>query len=318
MKTPKHKHVHFVGIKGVAMTALALYLHDQHIQVTGSDVAGIFPTDEVLTKAGIPVVIGFSPNTIRDFTHCDLVIYTGAHNGCENSEVREAITYKMPVMPQGKALGTFMDGHTQISVAGSHGKTTTSAMLASIFSKAGKQPSYCVGCGYVNGLGAPGHAGKGGIFIAEADEYVTDPGHDITPRFLWQKPDICTVTNIDFDHPDVYENLAGVQEAFVKLQDQLIGRRLTVVNSDDRNSRVLMRDNRETVTYGFSPDSEYRITHTDFHEGETTFTISVRCMDMGDFVLYIPGRHNVVNAASAIATAHEYGLSYEQIRSGLA
>lgn len=315
MKT--YKHIHFVGIKGVAMTSLALYFTDQGIRVTGSDVEGVFPTQQVLDASHIKITQGFCAETIFKLKDLDLVIYTGAHGGKDNVEVVEAVKRGIPVMPHGQALGMVMEGRCQISVAGSHGKTTTSAMLATIFSHAGLDPSYAVGCGIILGLGNPGHFGKGDVFIAEADEYMTDPGHDTTPRFLWQHPELLVVTNIDYDHPDAYTNLEEVQKAFLTLQNQMTGRKITIVNHDDVPSQVLSQKDFHTITYGYSKDSEYQITHVSFDVGRTFFTVAVRGTTIGEFVLAVPGKHNVLNALAAIVTAYEFGLSYESVKKGL-
>ncbi|MBI3342632.1 UDP-N-acetylmuramate:L-alanyl-gamma-D-glutamyl-meso-diaminopimelate ligase, partial [Candidatus Gottesmanbacteria bacterium] len=216
-KLQQSKRIYFVGIKGVAMAALAIWAKESGKLVAGSDVGEEFPTDEELKKAEIPVHEGFDEAHLAAFKP-DLVIYTGAHGGRDNLQVQEAIKRGVASVPHGKALGMVMEGKRQISVAGSHGKTTTSAMIATILTEAKLDPSYAIGCGSIKGLGAAGHAGKGEWFVAEADEYVTDPGHDRTPRFLWQKPEVLVVTNIDYDHPDVYQDLSAVQQAFVALQ----------------------------------------------------------------------------------------------------
>lgn len=312
-----YKHIHFVGIKGVAMTSLALYFMDQGVSVTGSDVEGVFPTQHMLDKAQIPITEGFSAKTIEKQKHLDLVIYTGAHGGITNIEAVTAVKRGVKVMSHGQALGMVMDGKRQISVAGSHGKTTTSAMLATIFMSANIDPSYAVGCGSIQGLGNPGHFGKGNIFIAEADEYMTDPGHDTKPRFLWQHPELLVVTNIDYDHPDAYADLNEVQQAFVMLQKQMKGRKTTIVNHDDVPSRVLNGRGSHAVTYGYSTGSEYQITHVSFEEGRTFFTVSLRGTPVGEFILTIPGKHNILNALAALVAAHEFGLSYEAVKKGL-
>src|SRR3990167_9235549 len=185
----KIKRIYFVGIKGVAMAALAIWAKEAGKIAAGSDVGDEFPTDEELKKAGIALHEGFEKKDLAAFQP-DLVIYTGAHGGRDNLQVQEAIKLGIPVLPHGKALGMVMEGKRQISVAGSHGKTTTSAIIATILTEAGLDPSYAIGCGSIRGLGAAGHAGKGDWFVAEADEYVTDPGHDARSRFLWQKPEV--------------------------------------------------------------------------------------------------------------------------------
>lgn len=302
------KRIHFVGIKGVAMAALAVWYKEAGYTVSGSDVQDEFPTDEVLAQGGI-TAWEFSPKNITNIRP-DLVIYTGAHGGRDNDEVVEASALGIPVLPHGKALGLVMKGKKQISVAGSHGKTTTTAMIATILSSVGYDPSYAIGCGEIRGLGLSGHCGKKDIFVAEADEYVTDPNHDATPRFLWQKPDVLVVTNIDFDHPDVYGSLAEVQKAFVKLQHQS---KVTIVNADDAASGVLSA----ASTYGFSPRAEFRATNIGFGAERTFFTLNQNGMKLTDITLKVPGRHNVLNAAAAAVAAKQLGLTWAQIAKGL-
>ncbi len=313
MDWKKIKSIHFVGIKGVAMTALAVWAKESGYVVTGSDVKESFPTDDVLAKAKIRVK-DFQVKNILD-TKPDVVIYTGAHEGKENSEVKEADSLGIPTLPHGKALGEVMADKRQISVAGSHGKTTTTAMIATMLSEANLDPSWAVGCGEIRGLGLPGHFGKGDLFIAEADEYITDPNHDSTPRFLWQHPDILVVTNIDYDHPDAYASLVEVQDAFVKLKDQEKGVRLTIVNADNAESQILLRGN--TVTYGLSSKAEYRVTRVRFGEERTFFTLAQNGMQIHEFTLKVPGKHNAVNAAAAAIACKQLGLSWEQIAKGL-
>lgn len=311
----KAKKIYFVGIKGVAMATLALWAKQAGKMVSGSDVEEEFPTDETLKKAGIRVYNGFDKAHIKT-SRPDMVIYTGAHGGNDNIEVGQAVSDGIPAYPHGQALGLVMEGKRQVSVAGSHGKTTTAAMIATIFSGAGWDPSYAVGCGTIGGLGFPGHCGGGDIFVAEADEYVTDPGKDLTPRFLWQNPDVVAVTNIDFDHPDVYKDLKAVQEAFLLLQNQQKGSGITIVNADDRASRVLLQG-PHVVTYGESPDAQYRISHVGFGEGRTFFTLTHRLVTVGEFSLKVPGRHNALNAAAASVLCQEMGVSWDEIRRGL-
>lgn len=312
------RRIHFVGIKGVAMAALAVWAKEAGYLVTGSDTAEEFPTDDVLARAKIPLLPDFDPRNLRGRVKPDLVIYTGAHGGKDNSEVIEAIAKHIPVVPHGQALGLVMADKTQISVAGSHGKTTTTAMIATILHHALLDPSWAVGCGEIRGLGLPGHHGDSNLFVAEADEYITDPNHDTTPRFLWQKPDILVVTNIDFDHPDAYTSLADVQGAFVNFQKKQKGRKCCVVNADDPASTVLLsRPTGETLTYGFSKKAQFQVTNVRFADERTFFTLSERGIEIGVFSLKVPGRHNALNAAAAALASRELGVSWEEIGKGL-
>lgn len=297
------KQVYFVGIKGVAMAALAIYCKERGMKVRGCDTEEEFPTDEELGKANVPIDIGFDPNFVKK---PDLLIYTGAHGGRDNPVVQKALELGIESLAHGKALGRFMEGKRQVTVAGSHGKTTTAAMIATILKQ--KDASYAVGCGSIFG-GPAGHFGKGDFFVAEGDEYVTEPGHDDTPRFLWQTPEILVVTNIDFDHPDVYHDLSEVQEAFVSLQKKSS---YTIVNADDGNSKILLGS-----TFGFSARADFHITHVAIGRERMFFTLTQQGISLGEFALKVPGRHNVANAAAAIAATCSLGLSVDEIRKGL-
>jgi UDP-N-acetylmuramate--alanine ligase len=311
-----YKTLYFMGIKGVAMTALAIWAKERGFTVVGSDVRDAFPTDEELKAGGITVLHDFDPNHINK-QKPDMVIYTGAHGGRDNIEVQEALKVGIPVVPHGKALGMAMSHKRQVSIAGSHGKTTTSSMIASILSVAGLDPSYCVGCGSIGGVGLSGRFGKGEYFVAEADEYATDPGHDSTPRFLWQHPEVLVVTNIDYDHPDVYPDLKAVQTAFLTFSRQQIGKKILVLNADDKKSGLLCDSSDHTlITYGFSKSARYVINKVQFESQMTHFTLFAEGIDVA-LELRVPGNHNVVNAAAACACARALSVSWEDIKQGL-
>lgn len=298
------------------MTALAVCAKERGIHVSGSDTLEEFPTDETLRKNHIQTFTNFDTHHLKE-SNPDLVIYTGAHGGRENPEVLEAKHRGIPVLPHGQALGLFMTGKRQISVAGSHGKTTTAAMIAAILRSAGYDPSYAVGCGEITGLGAAGHWGKSDFFIAEADEYVTDPGHDKTPRFLWQRPDILAVTNIDFDHPDAYTSLDEVKKAFVKLRDTMGSRSEIIISSDDHNSDILAETKISVSRVGLSPRSDFQISDIHFGDERTFFHLTMRGISVGEFGLRVPGIHNAVNAGIAAVVSHMTGISWQHIAQGL-
>jgi UDP-N-acetylmuramate--alanine ligase len=311
----QYHHFHFVGIKGVAMTSLALYLKESGKIVSGSDVKDEFPTDELLKEAHIQPDIGFLKNHITDSIDC--VIYTGAHNGRDNIEVQEALHRKIPVFPHGIALGLVMFPYRQISVAGCHGKTTTSAMIASILSKANVDPSYAIGCGRIPSIGFPGHKGNGEWFVAEADEYMTDPGHDTTPRYYFQNPELFVITNIDFDHPDVYKDINDVKQHFINFIQSQKKLKYLIINADDEQSSPLTKTTTKVLQFGLANNANLKPMNIQYREHSTSFELSYNGISVGTCELHVPGMHNVLNATAAALACKTVGLSFDVILQGL-
>ncbi len=208
-----YSKIHLVGIKGVAMASLAQILADLGKTVTGSDVKEDFVTAEILRARGFTITVGFDGAHIAP--DCSLVVYTGAHNGKQNIEVQAARERGIPVMSHAEALGVCMEGKRGISVCGTGGKSTTSAMIAWILHYAGKKPSYAIGVGNVPNLGSTGHYDvESEWFVAEADEYAVDPTDDHRPRFIYQHPELIVCTNLSFDHPDIYPDFETMKRTF--------------------------------------------------------------------------------------------------------
>lgn len=295
------------------MAALATYLCDRDVMVTGSDIVDDFPTKQELDARKITIYTGFDTARMKGDKKPDVVYYTGAHNGRDNPEVKAAIDVGIPVFPHGQALGDIMNDSRQIVVSGSHGKTTTSAMIAVLLEEAHYDPSYAIGCGSIQGLGAAGSFGTSEWFVAEGDEYVTDPGHDTTPRFLWLRPEILVVTNIDYDHPDAYSSLLEVQDAFKKLQEKSA---TVIFNADDPNCRVLIKRDTD-ITYGFSPAADYVISNVGVGNERMFFTLEERGVHLGEFTIKVPGKHNVTNATAAMIAAHAAGVSWDVLKDGI-
>ena len=261
----KIKSIHFVGIKGVGMMPLAVIAKQARLKVSGSDIADVFITDNALKKMQISVFKGFSEGHIGDV---DLVIATGAHGGLDNIEVKTAKKKGIPVVTQGEAVGLFMEGKIfgrefiGISVSGTNGKTTTTGMIATLFKHAGLSPSYLIGTSFILSLGYGGNLGKGKYFVAEADEYATDPIFDKTAKFLWQSPKIIVITNIDFDHPDIYPSINEIKEAFKKFILKLPDDGLLVAYGDDPNVLdVITCYNGKKIIYGESLDNDLSLIH---------------------------------------------------------
>ncbi|MEX2007622.1 MAG: UDP-N-acetylmuramate--L-alanine ligase [Candidatus Levyibacteriota bacterium] len=317
----KIKSIHFVGIKGVGMAPLAIAACEAKIKVSGSDIDEQFITDESLRRAGITPLIGFDAFHVGQ---PDLVIASGAHGGANNVEVKAAKAKGIKVLMQGQAVGEFMEGtllgrqFEGISVAGTHGKTTTVAMIATVLKVAGFDPSYIVGTGDIPSLGSPGHIGRGKYFIAEADEYITDPESDKTVKFLWQHPKTMVFTNIEFDHPDIYESIDDIRSAFIKFSRNLTSDGLLVVNGDDPQiQRILERNEGKVVTFGLSPKNDYFAKRINISGEKMFFWVNARGVELGEFSLNVVGEHNAVNALSAIIVGCELGVSIDKIKSGI-
>ncbi len=317
----KKMHLHFVGIKGVGMAPLAIIAKEAGFTVTGSDIEKEFITDVALKKAGIIPNVGFSPEYVG---HPDLVITTGAHGGFDNVEVVDAKAKNIQVMTQGQAVGTFMDGEIfgkkfkGISVTGTHGKTTTTAMLTTILNESALDPSYIIGTGDVGSLSAPGHFGKGNYFVAEADEYMTEPNHDKTIKFMWQYPEFAIFTNIEYDHPDVYSSVDDVRDAFSKFSKQVSPTGALIACGDDREiQKILQSTDRKYITYGFHPTNDYILSRVSISGDQTFFWVESQGTTIGEFSIRVPGEHNALNALAAIIVSLELGLSIEKIKKGL-
>jgi UDP-N-acetylmuramate--alanine ligase len=287
------KKVHFIGIKGQGMTALALFCRDKGLRVTGSDIAEEFPTDSILKKAGISWKAPFSASNVPK--DCDLVIATIAHNAMtDNPETVAARAMGKKVVSYGQALGMFAQDYRVIAVAGTHGKTTTSAMIALILEKAGLSPSWIVGWANVSDLGVSGRGGKGKWLVLEADEYIDRPiDAGGKPKFLYLAPDIAVITSVEWDHPDAFPSEKSFQNAFKKFLKQVKSNGLVVMFGDSAVTRRLGKSTKAKVWW-------YGAKRLWPH-----------------LKLSVPGLHNRLNATAAARVAHELGVDQKTIISAL-
>jgi len=317
----KIKSIHFVGIKGVGMTPLAIIAKEAEMKVTGSDIEEEFITDVSLKNAKIASLIGFSKENVKD---ADLVIATGAHGGFGNIEVLEAKRKGILVWTQGQAVGEYMKGNLfkrefiGISVAGSHGKTTTTAMIATILAENNLDPSFLIGTGSVPSLNNPGHFGRGKYFICEADEYATEPESDLTPKFLWQNPKIEVFTNIEFDHPDIYKSVDEIREDFLKFANKIPKDGILIAGGDDRKIKELLKDySGAKITFGFSSVNDYVLEKVRYENGKMFFLVLAKGTSLGEFPLNAIGDFNALNALASIIAGVEVGLSLENIKKAI-
>lgn len=323
----KIQFIHFVGIKGVGMTPLAIIAKEAGLKVSGCDIGEKFITDEALKRSYIAPLVGFSPSHLTSGnSKVDMVITTGAHGGFDNPEVVSAREKNISVLTHGQAVGEFMKGEILgrhnligISVTGTHGKTTTTAMLATVLKEAGMDPSYVIGTGIVPSLGGNGHYGRGKYFVAEADEYATEPTYDKTAKFLWQHPKIAIITNIELDHTDLYPTIADVRNAFITFARQLPNDGVLVINGDDSQCEKLLKEyNGRRITFGRGDKNDFILKRVSISAEQTFFWLDSHNTSLGEFAISIPGEHNALNATSVIIAALECALSLNAIKRALA
>lgn len=298
-----------MGIKGVAMSGLATVLVRMKATVSGSDTGEYFQTEDVLKKYGIEIFTGFSVDHIT--SDISAMIITGAHGGFENVEVKRALELKIPVYTHAQFVGHLMkDFQNRVSVIGSHGKTTITAMISYCLLKIGEIPTFLVGTSDFSGLDAS-HYGSKKYFIVEGDEYGNAPPKDIRPRFSFFPANWVVCPNIDFDHPDIYKDLSDVKS---KIMDFYHEKKPNFIAfGDDPNFSSLEIPANKKSTYGYMDSNELVIS--DVRDvGETKFHLTHLGADLGDWEIAIPGRQNIANAAAVVLLFIKFGLDLEKLR----
>ncbi len=312
------------------MTPLAIIAKEAGMNVSGSDIDATFITDNALKKKDIHVFENFNAAHIHDI---DLVITTVAHNGLKNPEVIAAKEKGIPVWTQAEAVGTFMKGKifgksfTGISITGTHGKTTTTSMIATMLQQIGGEfdPSYVIGTSEIPSLsqGLPGHLGKGNYFVAEADEYAGEYEENgetkKQTRFLWQHPEYLIMTSLEFDHPDVYASIEDIEKSFLQFAKQLSQEAVLIYNGDDiRLQKIASQINCKKVSYGFGDAHDFVLLKNQIQEGSSGVHFSVSYQQQQyDFDMQVNGVHNALNATAVVAVGQSLGLSFTQIHQGL-
>lgn len=299
----KIESAHFIGIGGAGMSGIALVLHERGCKVTGSDLKASHYVRE-LEDAGIEVHVGHEASTIDAVM--PQVIVTSTAIPETNPEVLRARELDIPIWPRAKMLSYLSNDALTVAVAGTHGKTTTSSMVATMLDKLGLDPSFLIG-GVVEGYDTNGKNGDGGYFVCEADES--------DGSFLYLNPDVVVVTNIEADHLDHYGTLENIEKTFCKFMD-LVGEKGTVIiNGDNPHYAELARSTgRCVVTYGFDESCDYVCRPEDTHHKiESNF--SVATPSHGEVHVTIaanPGRHNMANATAALAVADVLGQDVDE------
>ncbi len=300
------KHLHFIGIGGVGMCGIAEVLLNLGYAVSGSDLADN-PVTQRLSRLGVRIHQGHAAENIAS---ADAVVVSTAVKE-DNPEVVAARAKKIPIVPRALMLAELMRLRQGIAVAGTHGKTTTTSLVASILGEAGMDPTYVIG-GKLTAAGTNARLGQGDFLVAEADES--------DASFLYLTPVIAIVTNIDADHMDAYDHdFEKLKQSFVYFCQRIPFYGLAVLCIDDQNVRdILPQITKPIITYGFDAAAQVRAINPRFLHGQMVFTVQREGMADLDVVLNQPGLHNVLNALAAIAVATEVGADDSAIVKALA
>jgi UDP-N-acetylmuramate: L-alanyl-gamma-D-glutamyl-meso-diaminopimelate ligase len=313
------KHVHVIGIGGSAMAPLAGMLREHGYRVTGSDLGVYPPASTLLEKLGISFFHAFDAANLTPAP--DLVV-VGNIIARGNPELEEVLDRKIPYRSMPEILEeVFLPERHSIVVSGTHGKTTTTAMLAWIFHTAGKRPNFLVG-GVAENFGKSYGLGGGEEFILEGDEYET-AFWDRGPKFFHYHPDDLIITSLEFDHADIYRDFETYELAFRRLVNLVPRRGRVVIWGDTEESGPALRRAAGKAfcpveTYGFSAGNDWVASDLAVDGAGMKFRIVHKGKPFGDFVLAASGRHNVLNAMAAIAVANGRGISAEDLARALA
>ena len=309
------RHVHIMGICGTGMAALAGMLKSSGFHVTGSDQQVYPPMSDFLAAAGIPIQEGFKPENL--IPRPDLVV-VGNVITRKNPEAIALAELKIPYASFPQTLAHFfLRDRKSLVVAGTHGKTTTSSLLASLLHAAGHDSGFMIG-GIVREFGRNFHLGSGRYFVVEGDEYDT-AFFDKGPKFLHYQPHIAVITSIEFDHADIYADLDQIKESFRKLVRIMPADGCLVACLDSRDVREVVADAPCPVLgYGLAPDLDWQLVEPVVTPDGTTFAAWHRGELFGRFTSVMPGRHNALNALAVIAVLHRLGIDCQSMSRGLA
>ena len=317
MKLKPGIHIHLIGIGGTGLSAIATVLLECGFVVSGSD-RNLSPFAQVVQNSGGQIYIGHKAENVAG---ADLVIRSSAVSD-DNVEVLAARNYKIPIMKRSEFIGQLLADYREIAVAGTHGKTTTTAMIAWVLTALGQDPSFIIG-GVAYNLASNAHAGRGQSFVIEADEY--------DRMFIGLNPQIAVVTNVEHDHPDCFPTPEDYQRVFYEFVDRLTPTGVLLACKDDPGAERLLEEavtrGHRTCSYGLGldidgsyPDYYGLNLHTN-EVGGYSFEILVRKgLDNSSVCVHlrVPGKHNVLNALAVIGVVDQMGLSLEEAAQALA
>jgi UDP-N-acetylmuramate--alanine ligase len=300
----KIRRIHFVGIGGIGMSGIAEVLHNLGYLVSGSD-SRESETTRRLGSLGLGVAIGHCAENIGD---ADVVVRSSAV-GHENPEVAAARQRLIPVIQRAEMLAELMRMKYGVAIAGTHGKTTTTSLVATVLARGGLDPTMVIG-GRLNALGSNAKLGRGDFLVAEADES--------DGSFLKLSPTIAVVTTIDAEHLDYYRDLAHIKDTFVEFINKVPFYGLAVLCLDQENIQaILPQMEKRFVTYGLRTQADFLARDISFAGMASECSVSWKGKPLGRLRLKVPGLHNIYNALAAVAVGIDLDLSFETIRDAL-
>ncbi|HBZ03901.1 MAG TPA: UDP-N-acetylmuramate--L-alanine ligase [Lachnospiraceae bacterium] len=308
LKNPKHAH--FIGIGGISMSGLAEILADAGFTVSGSDMKDSDITDK-LRKKGVKINIGQVASNITD--DIDFVVYTAAIHE-DNEEYQEAVKRNLPMLTRAKLLGQLMDNYKySVAVAGTHGKTTTTSMMAHIMLAAKTDPTVSIG-GILDAINGNIRVGSSDYFVTEACEY-TNSYHEFRPY-------ASIILNVDNDHLDFFKNIDNIAASFATYATKTVDGGILVVNGDmkytDQIKEAVAGKNIKVVTFGKNDNNDYQARNITLNElGQPTYELYIEGQKKADVSLSVMGEHNALNSLAAIAASLYIGIDLEHILEGL-
>jgi UDP-N-acetylmuramate--alanine ligase len=300
----KIQHIHFVGIGGIGMSGIAEVLLNLGYTISGSDLKETEVTRR-LQMLGCEIAYGHRKENVKE---ADVVVVSSAVRP-DNPEVRVAEERLIPVIPRAEMLAELMRMKVGIAIAGTHGKTTTTSLIASVLAAGGLDPTVVIG-GRLNSIGSNAKLGQGEFLVAEADES--------DGSFVKLMPTIAVVTNIDPEHLDHYSGIDEIREAFLNFINQIPFFGLAVLCLDHPNIQSLLpRLKKRFVTYGLTTQADFQAKEISFDGLYTTFDVLQRQRELGRLKLRMPGLHNVYNALATVAAAFELDIPFQVIQETL-
>ncbi|MGD8292028.1 MAG: UDP-N-acetylmuramate--L-alanine ligase [Desulfobacterales bacterium] len=300
----KKYHIHFVGIGGIGMSGIAELLLNLGYKVSGSDLQSSEITDRLKGLGGI-IFAGHDADQVKG---ADVVV-TSSAVGRDNPEVSAAENISIPVIPRAEMLAELMRLKYSVAIAGAHGKTTTTSMVAAVLARGGLDPTVVIG-GKLKGIGSNAVLGKGDYIVAEADES--------DGSFLKFSPAIAVVTNIDREHLDFYQDLETIKAVFLDFIDRIPFYGLAVLCLDNDSIQDLIPNiKKRYTTYGMNSQADFQIRDVEFEKRRSCFSVYRQGRKLGRFSLNLPGIHNVYNATASIATGVELDIPTASIQDAL-